>query len=167
MSMSLSSPDVSLESFMCILRTKGDSEKAFSSSGSTRLGELPSNFRVLITSRLEPELEKAFSESPFVRRMHMNDSKLTSGLDSDMLIYVRTRLSKAKRVMEEDLQMLVKKAEGNFQWAFVACSHIARPPSGLDSRRCIQRVLQPTTANPAMALNPLDELYTTILKRFD
>ena len=130
-----------------------------------RLGELPSNFRVLITSRLEPELEKAFSESPFVRRMHMNDCKLTSGLDDDMLIYVRTRLSKAKRVMEEDLQKLVKKAEGNFQWAFVACSHIARPPSGLDSRLCIQRVLQPTTANSA--LNPLDELYTTVLKRFD
>jgi hypothetical protein len=140
---------------------------AFHDFLATRLGELPSNFRILITSRPEPDLEKAFSESSFVRRMYMNDSKLTAGLDGDMLTYMRTKLSKVKGVTEDDFEKLVKKAEGNFQWAFVACSHIARPPSGLNSRRCIQRVLQPTVVNSAMALNPLDELYTTILKRFD
>jgi len=133
----------------------------------TRLGELPSNFRILITSRPEPDLENAFSESPFVRRMSMDESRFTVGLDGDILVYVRTKLSRVKGVTEDDLEKLAKKAEGNFQWASVACSHISKPPSGLDSRRCIQRVLQPTIVSTATALNPLDELYTAILKRFN
>ena len=140
---------------------------AFHEFLATRLGELPSNFRILITSRPEPDLEKAFCDPSLARRMYMNDPTLTAGLDCDMLTYMRTKLSKVKGVVENDIQELVKKAEGNFQWAFVACSHISRPPSGLNSQRCIQRVLHPAAINSEMAVNPLDELYTTILHRFN
>jgi len=149
------------------LSTQRRNTLAFHEFLATRLGELPPNFRILITSRPEPDLEEAFCDPSLARRMYMNDSMFTAGLDGDMLTYMRTKLRKAKGVVEDDIQKLVKKAEGNFQWAFVACSHISRPPSGLDSRHCVQRVLDSAAINPEMAVNPLDELYTTILKRFN
>jgi hypothetical protein len=98
--------------------------------------------------------------------MDMDDFKLGTELNSDLLIYTRTMLNGIEGVTDDHHRQLVKKAEGNFQWAFVACSYIANPPPGLDSRRCIQRLLHPTT-NSRMAQNPLYELYATILQRFD
>src|SRR5882757_1697839 len=61
---------------------------AFHNFLATRLSELPSNFRILITSRPEPDLEKAFSEAPSVRRMSMKDSELMVGLHDDMALYM-------------------------------------------------------------------------------
>ena len=45
----------------------------------TRLGELPSNFRILITPRPEPDLERALFKSPLVHRF-VNDLRLTTEL---------------------------------------------------------------------------------------
>jgi len=44
---------------------------------------------------------------------------------------------------ESGLQELVKKAQGLFQWAFVACDY--RPPRDLNSKLCIRRILNPPT----------------------
>jgi len=46
---------------------------------------------------------------------------------------------------ESGLQELAKKAQGLFQWAFVACGYIARPPRDLNSKLCFRRVLNPPT----------------------
>ena len=85
-----------------------------------RLPELPANFRILVTSRPEVDILDAFTESPLVRRLHMDEPQLSDGVDDDIRTYVRAKLSKAK-VAEADMEMLVKKAEGLFQWASVAC----------------------------------------------
>ena len=79
---------------------------AFHNFLATRLSELPSNFRILITSRPEPDLERAFSEAPSVRRMSMKDSELMVGLHGDMAIYMDNKLCKVKGV----LRGLVNKA---------------------------------------------------------
>jgi len=126
---------------------------------------LPSNFRILITSRPERGLLDAFPESLPVRYMYMDDQQLAREVDNDIFIYMETELCRTG-VDEGDLQELVKKAEGLFQWASVACDYIAHPPDGLNSKLCIQRVLNPST-NTTRALNPLDALYTTVLERFD
>src|SRR6266511_1170687 len=80
--------------------------------------KLPSNFRILITSRPEAELEKAFPESSVVRRIHINDPQLAHGVDNDIFIYTREKLREAC-VDENSVWKLAKKAEGLFQWAYV------------------------------------------------
>ena len=128
------------------------------------LSKLPPNFRILITSRAETELEEDFPESSFVRCMRMDDPELADGVDDDICTYIHSKLNRAK-VDEADIHELVKRAEGLFQWASVACDYVANPPPGLSSRRCIQRVLFPTDGK--RNLNPLDALYVTVLERFD
>ena len=59
----------------------------------------------------------------------------------------------------------MKKAQGLFQWAFVACDYIARPPRDLNSKLCFRRVLNPPTTFKR-APNPLDTHYTTVLEGF-
>lgn len=129
-----------------------------------RLPDLPSNFRILITSRQEAAIEDVFPESPLIRRIRMDDADLAGGIDGDILTYMPTKLCKAG--VEKDIfRQLVEKAEHLFQWASVACHYITHPPPGLDSKRCIQRVLSPT--NTKKGLNPLDAPYKTVLERFD
>lgn len=128
------------------------------------VSNLPSNFRILITSRPEKYLLDAIPESSSVRHMYMNDERLGKEIDNDIFIYTDTRLGGAG-VSESDVKKLAKKAEGLFQWVSVACDYVLHPPRGLNSKLCIQRVLNPTTGN--RGLNPLDILYTTVLERFD
>jgi len=126
-----------------------------------RLPELPANFRILVTSRPEVDILDAFTESPLVRRLHMDDPQLSDGVDDDIRTYVRAKLSKAK-IAEADMEMLVKKAEGLFQWASVACDYIGYPPAGLSSVYCLRSMLSsPQTSEDA---ERLDDLYSTVLE---
>lgn len=127
---------------------------------------LPSNFRILITSRPEKNLEKTFSESPITHCIYMDDGQLADRVNDDILIFMQKKLYTAN-ICENDLYKLVKKADGFFQWAFVACEYIAHPPSGLESKTCIQRILHPSKTKKSLGLKPLDKLYTTVLERFD
>jgi len=125
------------------------------------LCEFPAGFRILITSRPEAELEEAFPESSFVRRMNMNDAKLADGVYNDILIYTRARLH-TSFVDENDLRNLAKKAEGLFQWAYVACDYIAKPPPGLNASDCLEEVLDSSQASDAA--EQLNELYRRVLE---
>lgn len=128
------------------------------------LSNFPSPFRILITSRPEPNVLKAFPPSPFVRHIQMDDEDLADEIEKDILIYMRTKLSEVN-VDDIILHKLVKKAEGLFQWASVACHYIANPPRSLNFEDCIDRVLHPSDGQKT--LNPLDSLYMTVLEDFD
>ena len=126
------------------------------------VSELPSNFRILITSRPEVDLLDAFPKSLPVHYMHMDDQRFAKEVDKDIRIFMDTQLDGAM-VGEGDLQKLAKKAQGLLQWAFVVCNYIVHPPCGLNSKLCIQQVLNlPTTIKRAP--KPLDARYTTVLE---
>lgn len=126
------------------------------------IDQLPSNFRILMTSRPEPGIMEAFPISSYVRQMSMDDRQLAhpGEVDNDVYRYMRTMLWEAG-VENNVLHRLARKAEGLFQWAFVACSYIAEPPPGLEQKDCIERVLHPTGGKES-----LDAIYLTILERF-
>jgi len=131
-----------------------------------RLSELPSNFRILITSRPEEEIWRAFSDhSSSSFTCMMDDPVLSRGVDNDIFTYLRTRLTGAG-VDEDTLWKLARKAEHSFQWASVASHYIANPRRGLSSMQCLRRVLH-STDRGIKGLNPLDDLYTTVLEMFD
>lgn len=145
----------------------GNNDTHFHTFLAKRLSELPSNFRILITSRPEPEILRAFSDlsAPSFIHMEMADPVLSCGVGDDIGTYLHTKLS-GTTVDEHSLRELTRKAEHSFQWASVASHYVANPPKGLDFMQCIDRVLQPTDRR-IQGLNPLDTLYTTVLKIFN
>jgi hypothetical protein len=124
---------------------------------------LPSNFRVLITSRPEDGIESALVGVPSIRVKHMNDSELAATIDGDILAFVQETLpsDEFKNYGDE----LARRAEGLFQWAAVACGYILDPPDsfGLSKTQCINHLLKFTADH---GQDPLDGLYKEVLEGY-
>jgi AAA ATPase domain len=127
-----------------------------------RLVDLPSNFRVLITSRPEDGIEPAFTNASSVETLYMNDVKLASKTEQDISVYLQKELP--PDVFKEHGVKLAKASEGLFQWATVACGFINGNPSGLGlgMKKRVQRLLGHAQGRNAEGL--LDSLYEEVLK---
>ncbi len=128
------------------------------------LTRLPSNFRVLITSRPEDGIESAFVGAPSVRIKHMNDFELAARTSDDILTLFQKKLSSDEfKNYGDDLAI---KAEGVFQWAAVASQFILDPPGlfGYSKKKVIRHLLKPSTNRDGQ--DPLDELYKEVLEGY-
>jgi len=128
------------------------------------LSKLPSNFRVLITSRPEDGILYAFDGAPSARFKYMNDSELAARMDDDILTYLRMLLPSDE--FEKHGIALARKAEGLFQWAAVAGRFILDPPEcfGFSKKKCINHLLKLTTDRDRQ--DPLDDLYKEVLEGY-
>ncbi len=128
------------------------------------LSRLPSNFRVLITSRSEDGVESAFVGAPSVSIKYMNDLELAAKTDDDILTLLR-RLLPPDEFKTYGIG-LAKKAEGLFQWAAVACGYILEPPGsfGFSKKKCIEHLLRLSADHHRQ--DPLDELYKEVLEGY-
>jgi hypothetical protein len=123
---------------------------------------LPSNFRVLITSRPENGIEPAFADSLSVRTLSINDIKLAK-TEHDIAVYLRSELPPA--VFEDHGVKLTVAAEGVFQWAAVACGYIdSSARLGLSKRQCVERLLGHVQGQTGQG--PLDNLYEEVLSEY-
>jgi len=122
--------------------------------------KLPSNFRVVITSRPEPAIVSTLANAQSVKTKYMNDTGLAKTHD-DILAFFQQRLLSNK--FGHHLKALAEKAEELFQWAAVASQLILNPPAcfGYSSERCIKHLLEPSTNRCGQ--DPLDELYKDAL----
>jgi len=125
------------------------------------LSRLPSNFRVLITSRPEDGIQSAFDGAPSARIKYMNDSQLAARTDDDILTFLQNLLPSDE--FEKHGVALARKAEGLFQWAAVAGRFVLDPPEcfGFSKKRCINHLLKLSTGRDRQ--DPLDELYKEVL----
>ena len=123
---------------------------------------LPSNFRVLITSRPEEGIERALVGAPSVKIRHMTDTELAATTHDDMLIFLRERLPSDELGNYGDA--LAMKAEGLFQWAVVASQFILDPPGrfAYSKKKCIDHLLKAGTSRDGQ--DRLDELYKEVLE---
>jgi hypothetical protein len=128
------------------------------------LQRLPSNFRVLITSRPEDAILSALSRAPSVKIKNMDDTELAAETDNDILAFLRKKLDSDK--FRGDVEALAGKAGKSFQWAAVASELVLDPPEDFqfDGEACIKHLLEPST-NPR-GQDPLDELYEEVLGRY-
>ena len=124
------------------------------------LERLPSNFRVVITSRPEKAIETALSRAPLEIK-YMDDTELATDTDKDILTFLRGKLPTDE--FGGYVEKLAKKAEGLFQWAAVASQLILDPPAGFDysEKKCIKHLLESSTTRRGQ--DPLDELYQEVL----
>ncbi len=132
------------------------------------LSGLPSNFRVLITSRPEDNIESAFAGAASVHIKRMDDLVLAANTHDDVLAFLRATLSDE---LEIYCDALVTKAEGLFQWAAVACGYILDPPEffNFSRKKCIDHLLKPVLPHHKSGYHrpdPLDELYGEVLRGY-
>ena len=125
------------------------------------ISELPSNFRILITSRSESDIVDAFNGTSAVRILYTDDARLAAHTDDDIRTYLEKNLP--LDIFEKHSSQLVKKAEGLFQWVAVACRYIRKPPAGLTKQKCIHGLLAPSSDQQ---LNLLDHLYKQVLEAY-
>jgi len=125
---------------------------------------LPSNFRVLITSRPEDGIESAFVGAPSVKIKYMNDPVLAATVHDDILAFLQEKLPSSE--FKEYGHALATRAEGVFQWAAVASGYILDPPEffGLDKQKCIEHLLRLTA--DCSGQDPLDDLYKQVLEGY-
>jgi len=105
-----------------------------------RAAELPKNFRILITTRLEPDVSKALQlvhQHPYIKHKHVDAAEMENKLNElDLSLYIESELSDIKSELEgrwpnhEWSSLLVKSSEGLFQWAAVTCHYIMNPYGG-------------------------------------
>ncbi len=128
------------------------------------LSKLPSNFRVLITSRPEDGVESAFVGASSFSIKYMNDLELAAKTDDDILALF-LRLLPPDEFKTYGVA-LAKKAEGLFQWAAVACGYILKPPGsfGFSKKKCIEHLLRLSADHHRQ--DPLDELYKEVLEGY-
>jgi hypothetical protein len=125
------------------------------------LKRLPSNFRVVITSRPEHAIVSALARAPSVMVKDMNDTELAVETHKDILAFLRGELPTDK--FGDHVEALAAKAGRLFQWAAVASQLVLDPPEAFsfDEVTCIEHLLEPST-NPG-GQDPLDNLYTEVL----
>ena len=126
------------------------------------LSELPSNFRVLITSRPEDDIEPTFLVAKSVIVKHMDDHELGARTPDDILTFLQKRLSSSD--FERYGEALARRAEGLFQWAAVACGYILEPKPVRNRTGRIEHILK--SAADHHGQDPLNELYKEVLGEY-
>jgi AAA ATPase domain len=123
---------------------------------------LPSNFRVVITSRPEHDIVSALFEAQSVKIKYMDDTELAAGTQGDIIAFFQQKLPSNE--FRPYVEPLAVKAEGLFQWAAVASQLILRPSArfGYSKEKCIKHLLEPSTNRRGQDL--LDDLYKDVLE---
>ena len=119
-------------------------------------GEFPENVYFIITTRPEEDIIAKLQNCPHVLLQDIN--KLTEySIYKDIKSYIHHQLTISHLTFSEtEIEQLTHKADGLFQWAATACSHIAECKAGADSKNRFNSVL---SFHPG-----LDSLYTAVLK---
>jgi hypothetical protein len=125
---------------------------------------LPSNFRVVITSRPEHAIVSALLKAQSVNIKYMDDTELAAETHGDILTFFHQRLFSNE--FRPYVEALAVKAEGLFQWAAVASQFILDPPARFDysEETCIKHLLEPSSNRHGQDL--LDDLYKEVLEGY-
>ena len=130
------------------------------------LSKLPSNFRVLITSRPEHDIESAFVGDKLagIKIKYTDDSELAATTHDDILAFLQEKLPWDE--FRKYGEALAIRAEGLFQWAAVARAFILDPPEcfAFSKKEYINHLLKLTTDRDEQ--DPLDELYKEVLEGY-
>src|SRR6266576_3351813 len=110
---------------------EGQSRKNLLDTLANGISDLPSNFRILMTARPEPDIVSAFKKNRHSLYKNMDTIDEASN-KADIAVFVETHLSDVCSLEEKWpknhwCQMLVESSEGLFQWASTACQAIKDP----------------------------------------
>jgi hypothetical protein len=133
-----------------------------------RAAEWPKNFQILITTRPERDIIKALHrihQDPYIKYIkhkHVDPEEMKNLTELDLFLYIESKLSNISELEDklpkgEWCSVLVKRSEGLFQWAAVACQDIRNPYGGDSSYERLKFFLETGSG--------LDELYSAVLNQ--
>jgi len=121
---------------------------------------LPSNIRIVLTSRPIMDIKQALLVSHRVHARSLDDIEAESAT-RDITHYISTTLKKLGATFsDKDLEQLAAKSNGLFEWARLACDFL-RPRFDVEPEDCFREIMS-HGADDARTL--LDEMYTMFLK---
>lgn len=133
-----------------------------------RTSELPANFRILITTRPEHDIQAKFHENKHAIRKSMDTIDMES-TKQDIFRFIQNMLSGVSGLERrwpnnEWCRLLTEKSDGLFQWAFTACGFVTKPgKGGLSQLDRFERIVSST--GHVKGVNHLDTLYTDVLNQ--
>ncbi|KIJ46245.1 hypothetical protein M422DRAFT_250289, partial [Sphaerobolus stellatus SS14] len=121
--------------------------------------QLPSNFRIFVTSRPERDINKANQN---VKWMHLDDQK--DEAKKDIVNYLHHELGTlpGDDLPKSAYEQLAEMADGLFQWAFTACRFMEDMGEGLTLEERFMIFFTPAASVPRFGKD-LDTLYSFIL----
>jgi AAA ATPase domain len=139
--------------------TEDPSRKALLDILAKGISDLPSNFRILITARPEPDIVNAFKDNQHIFYKYMDTIDEASN-ETDITLFIKTQLSGVGSLELEWpnklwCHMLMQSSGGLFQWAATACRAIKSERSSLHPTERFSCFV--STAHG------LDELYSEVL----
>ena len=157
-----------LNPILVVINALDESRDATSKHGLHRfladnLSSLPGNFHVLITSWPEHGIKSAFLKAESTMIKYMNDPKLASQTQPNILAFLKKRLS--SHDLDKYGDALAKRAEGLFQWAAVACGYILKPKLACSRKGQIKQLLGSTPSGQEPQ-DPLTKLYKGVLEEY-
>ncbi|KIK34106.1 hypothetical protein CY34DRAFT_38345, partial [Suillus luteus UH-Slu-Lm8-n1] len=91
--------------------------------GLPKITELPSNFRIMVTSRPLRDINDEFRNAPHIQRLSMDEIPEAVS-KRDILTFVSHELSQVSGLGDKEFGDLADKADGLFEWARLACEYI-------------------------------------------
>ncbi|KIO00159.1 hypothetical protein M404DRAFT_770902, partial [Pisolithus tinctorius Marx 270] len=96
---------------------------------SSEAAHLPANFRILLTSRPLPDIERVMRDVPHVKATSLDDVRREL-VERDIQLYVSKGLDRFPSIGATEVQNVVKKSDGLFEWARLACEFIRSRKAG-------------------------------------
>jgi len=144
-----------------ILRMLAGNSNPFSS----KLTKLPTNLRILVTSRPLDDIREVLNTASHVRHVSVNDTShvSTESAEHDIQLYITTKLGGSHSAFNDGhFKELAQKSDGLFEWARLACEHIrGQNKVGVNRMKRFNDLLAGSSGGGALLL---DEMYHNILE---
>jgi WD40 repeat protein len=122
--------------------------------------KLPSYFRILVTSRLLPDIYDVLHDLSHVLHVSMDDIPSASA-ERDIQLYLSNKLTSVSADLKDtDINMLAQKSDGLFEWARLASAHIKNTNIVGDPIRRLRAVVSATFGK---GVHLLDDMYRRTL----
>ena len=122
---------------------------------------LPPNFRILITSRPQIDIFDTLSPAAHVRQQSL-DTISPESAERDMRLYITAKLKSTGRAFQkEEVDQLVNKSDGLFEWARLACDFVTTRKAGVTTEERFRKLVSHA---PGQGEPLLDEMYEVILR---
>ncbi|KAG2340254.1 WD40 repeat-like protein [Suillus weaverae] len=130
-------------------------------TSSPPLSPLPSNFRIIVTSRPLEDIHNTLHAAPHIRHVSLDDVSPVS-TELDIQLYISHKLEDLRHVFNDaHFKALALKSDGLFEWARLTCEYIKGTNRvGMEPKGRFNAVVAGTSAKGTRLL---DDMYKRVL----
>jgi len=133
-------------------------------SFSSELTKLPTNLRILVTSRPLDDIREVLDTASHIRHVSLDDTShvSTESAEHDIQLYIHTKLGGSRGAFNDGhFKELAQKSDGLFEWARLACEHIkGQNKVGVNPMKRFKDLVAGSSERGTLLL---DEMYRNIL----